>query len=92
MIETSSKTASLNADSGRRISLRIGVDEQNAMSPTGDDRGEIDRGRGLPDSAFLVRDGYRLSHWHVALNLTHSAQTGHRRDVSRVPVQANGDT
>ena len=83
MVEAPAETASLNTDSGGRISLRIGVDEQNAISPTGDNRGEIHRGGGFSDPAFLVRDGYRLSHKRI--NLTQHRPNEPQGYVSRVP-------
>ena len=54
------RTAPLDAGTGGRITLRIGVDEKDAVAPTGDDGGEVDRGRGLTDSAFLIRYGYGI--------------------------------
>jgi hypothetical protein len=52
----------LNADARSGVSLRVCVDEQNTTAPRGDDRCEINGGGGLPDPAFLIGDGYRLSH------------------------------
>ena len=65
MIEVPPESASLNADSGSGISLRIGVDEEDAIAPVGDYGCEVNRRGGLADPAFLVRDGYRFSHRHV---------------------------
>ena len=62
MIKASTKAASLNSDSGGRVSLGIGVDEQDAITPSSDDCREVDRSRGFSDSAFLVSYGYGLSH------------------------------
>ena len=36
----------------------VEVDEKGALASEGQRRGQIDRGRGLPHAAFLVRDGY----------------------------------
>ena len=65
MIKTSSKAAALDADSGRRITLGIGVDEEDTIAPLGDDCGEIYGGGGFPHPAFLICNGYRFSHLSV---------------------------
>jgi hypothetical protein len=71
MIEAAPETAPLNAGAGGRISLRVGIDEQDPVPPTRDYGRQIDCRRSLPDSAFLIRYGYTLSHWfHVAPKLT----------------------
>lgn len=77
MIKPASKAASLDTGAGRRISLRVSVDEKNTIAPTGNNRREVNRGRGLPDSSFLVRYGYRLSHLFVwgHLSMFHVSRT-----------------
>src|SRR5579875_1775216 len=46
-----------NAKAGRRVSLRIEVDQQHALARGGERGRKIDRGRRLADAAFLVGDG-----------------------------------
>src|SRR5688572_12395038 len=69
MVKAASETAALNAGTGGRVSLRVGVDEQDPVPPTGDDGGKIDCGGGLADSTFLVRYGYCSSHLSDGGNL-----------------------
>src|SRR5688572_16952716 len=78
MVKAASKTAALNAGTGGRVSLRVGVDEQDPVPPTSDDGGKIDCGSSLADSAFLVRYGYCSSHLSDRGNLPEMR-------VSRVP-------
>src|SRR5207302_6867214 len=41
---------------GGRVRLRIEVDDERALARLGETRGEVDRGRRLPDTALLVRE------------------------------------
>jgi hypothetical protein len=62
VIQIFPETAALNTDSGGCITLRIGVDKEYPIAPTGDHRRQINCGRSFSDSAFLVCDGYRFGH------------------------------
>src|SRR5688572_5553441 len=46
------------AKTARQIGLRIHVDEQDALVGEREGGGEVDRGGGLGDAAFLIRDRY----------------------------------
>ena len=63
VIQTFTKSAPLNPNSGRGIPLRIGIDKQGSIAPLGDNRRQIDCRRGLSDSAFLVCDSYYFGHY-----------------------------
>ena len=43
-------------EAGRRVRLRVEIDEEAALSRLGKARGEVDRGGRLADAALLVRD------------------------------------
>jgi len=62
VIKAAAETSALNTDTGGRIALRISVNEQNATAPGRDNGCEIYSSGRFPDPAFLVGDGYRLSH------------------------------
>jgi hypothetical protein len=53
------------ADAGRRVALRIAVDQEGALFGHRQAGGEIDGGRRLADAAFLVRDCDDSSHGSV---------------------------
>ena len=44
-----------HAERDRGVALRVQVDQQGAATGLRDTRGEVDRGRGLPHAALLVR-------------------------------------
>jgi hypothetical protein len=46
----------LDAEGGRRVALRVVVDDQNPQTGLGQGGGEVDRGRRLADAALLIRD------------------------------------
>ena len=50
------------AEGGRRIALRIEVDEQGLGAALGDAGGKVDRGGRLPDPALLVGDCVDQAH------------------------------
>ena len=62
MIEAFSKASALDTDTGRGVPLGIGVDKQDAMPPTCENRSEVNSGRRFSDSALLIGDGYGFSH------------------------------
>src|ERR1700710_2740356 len=64
-----------DAHAGRGIALRIEVDQQHPAAGRGERGGEVDRGRGLADPAFLVcnRDPDHLFLPLAAARLTPSA-------------------
>ena len=47
---------------GRRIRLRVEVDDERALAGLGEAGGEIDGGRRLTDAALLVREGVDAAH------------------------------
>src|SRR6476659_8907470 len=62
MRQISPKTSSLNANAGRGVPLRIGVNQQHTKSRGRNDGGQIDGSRCLADSSLLIGYGYSLSH------------------------------
>ena len=52
----------IDAQTGRRIALRIGVDDQYAPAVHGERRAEIDGGRALSDAALLVDERDDATH------------------------------
>ena len=52
----------LHAETARRVSLRIDIEDEGALFGNGERGAEVDRGRGLPDTALLVRDRYYVGH------------------------------
>ena len=46
-----------DAETGRRVALRVEVDDEHTLAELGEGRAEADRGGALADATFLVRDG-----------------------------------
>ena len=50
------------AQAGRRIALRIEIDQQGALARLGQADREVDRGGRLADAPFLIRDAENTGH------------------------------
>jgi hypothetical protein len=55
-----------DADAAGGVSLRIGIDQEGPPLRDGERRGEVDGGRSLPDTAFLIGDRNRICHGHAS--------------------------
>src|SRR6266850_3910357 len=55
VIGRAAAVAAIDTESGGRVALRIEIDDQHAFADRGQRRAEIDRGGGLADTAFLIR-------------------------------------
>jgi len=51
------RRAVLDAEVAGGVALRVGVDEQHPVTPTGEDGGQVDGDRRFPDATLLVADG-----------------------------------
>jgi hypothetical protein len=58
VIEGLVQPALVDAEGGGGIALRVGIDDEDPVSPIGEECGEIDSGRCLADAALLIRDRY----------------------------------
>ena len=56
------RALALVSDAARGIALRVAVDEQHLAAVDGERGGQVDRGGGLADAAFLIRDGDNFRH------------------------------
>jgi hypothetical protein len=52
----------IHAETSGSIRLRVEVDDEDALSHFGKISGDVDGGRGLADSTFLVDEGVHASH------------------------------
>jgi hypothetical protein len=52
-----------DAERGRRIALRIQVDQEDLLAALGESGGDIHGGRGLAHAALLVGDGEKRAYW-----------------------------
>ena len=59
--------AAINAETGRRVALRIKIDDQHPLADGGQSGAQIDRGRGLADATLLIgeRQDARALHFFV---------------------------
>jgi len=64
-IDASPEASTLNTNTGSGVSLGIGIHQEHWNVRAGDDSGEIYRGRGFANSAFLVGDCNDFGHCRV---------------------------
>jgi hypothetical protein len=60
------KSGAINADARSSVGLRIDINQQNGAAQFGKGSRQINSGGGLAYAAFLISDGYDLSHRSVA--------------------------
>ena len=78
------RRAFVDAETGRRVSLRIGIDDEHAPAEHRERRAEIDGGRALSDAAFLIdeRDD-------ATQGLSRAMAVGRDRDTARAFAAAS---
>src|SRR5690606_32833905 len=70
-------------ESTGRVPLRIDVDDENLALGHGEAGAEIDRGRGLPDTALLIGNRYDAGHAYRCLRVAGiGARAGGRRQYA----------
>ena len=72
-------------ETGRRVRLRVEIDEEAALSRLGKARGEVDRGGRLADAALLVRDRVDPGRHGVTVPAGPDASGSERGALAMVP-------
>jgi hypothetical protein len=70
----------VDAAAHRGVALGVQVNQQHAHGRLGERGGEIDRGGGLADAAFLIRDGDDAGHGGVRKSRVIGVKPGARVD------------